>query len=152
MTSKRPATPRWVLDTNVVLSALVRPGGTCGKLRLAWQSQLFIPLASRPTVAELIRVLGYPKFKLTAEDQHDLLADYLPWAETVRIPAPPPTTPACRDPHDVPFLQLALAANADALVTGDADLQVLAPLRGTAIITPAQAIERLSEQLAGPGV
>jgi len=136
--------PRWVLDTNVVLSALVRPGGTCGKLRLAWQAQRFVPLASHPTVAELIRVLAYPKFKLAAEERHDLLADYLPWGETVRIPIPPPRTPACRDPHDVPFLQLALAAKADALVTGDADLQVLPPLRGLAIISPAQAIERLS--------
>jgi putative PIN family toxin of toxin-antitoxin system len=138
------AIPRWVLDTNVVLSALIRPGGTSGRLRLAWQSQRFVPLVSRTTVAELIHVLTYPKFKLAPEEQHDLLADYLPWAETFRIPDPPPTTPACRDPHDVPFLQLALAAKAGALVTGDSDLLVLAPLRGVAIITPAQAIDQLS--------
>lgn len=144
MTTRASVLPRWVLDTNVVLSALVRPGGTCGKLRLAWQSQRFVPLASRPTAAELIRVLAYPKFKLTPGEQHDLLADYLPWAETVRIPSPPPRTPACRDPHDLPFLQLALTAKADALVTGDADLRVLAPVRGIDIITPREAIERLS--------
>jgi putative PIN family toxin of toxin-antitoxin system len=135
--------PRWVLDTNVVLSALVRPGGVSGRLRLAWQSQRFVPLVSRATVAELIRVLAYPKFKLATEEQHDLLADHLPWAETFRIPDPPPRTPACRDPHDVPFLQLALAAKVDALVTGDSDLLVPAPVRGLTIITPAQAIERL---------
>lgn len=135
--------PRWVLDTNVVLSALIRPGGVSGRLRLAWQSQRFVPLISRPTATELIRVLAYPKFKLPPEEQHDLLADYLPWAETFRVPDPPPRTPVCRDPHDVPFLQLALAAKADALITGDADLLVLAPLRGLGIITPAQAIERL---------
>jgi len=138
------AIPRWVLDTNVVLSALVRPGGVSGRLRLAWQSQRFVPLVSRPTATELIRVLAYSKFKLTHEEQHDLLADYLPWAETFRIPKPAPKTPACRDPYDVPFLQLAFAAKADALVTGDADLLVLAPLHGLAIITPAEAIERLS--------
>jgi predicted nucleic acid-binding protein len=54
-----------------------------------------------------------------------------------------PRTHICRDPHDVPFLQLAIAGKVDALVTGDADLLVPAPLRGLAIITPAQAIERL---------
>jgi predicted nucleic acid-binding protein len=43
----------------------------------------------------------------------------------------------------VPFLQLAIAGKVDALVTGDADLLVPARLRGLAIITPAQAIERL---------
>lgn len=136
--------PRWVLDTNVALSALIRPGGVAGRLRLAWQKRLFMPLVSRDTAAELIRVLAYPKFKLTPDQQHDLLADYLPWTEAFRISDPPPRTPPCRDPHDLPFLQLALAAKADALVTGDADLHVLAPLRGLAILTPAQAIERLS--------
>ena len=135
--------PRWVLDTNVVLSALIRPGGVSGRLRLAWQSQRFIPLVSRPAASELIRVLAYPKFKLAPDEQHDLLADYLPWTEVVSIPDPPPRTPACRDPHDAPFLELVLAAGANALVTGDTDLMVLAPLRGSAIITPAQAIERL---------
>lgn len=136
--------PRWVLDTNVVLSALIRPGGTTGRLRLAWQAGLFVPLLSRDTASELIRVLTYPKFRLSHAEQHDLLADYLPWAETVRIADPPARTPDCRDPHDLPFLQLALAAKADALVTGDADLLVLAPMRGLAIVTPAQAVEQLS--------
>ena len=89
-------------------------------------------------------MLAYPKFKLTLEEQHDLLADYLPWAEIFRVPDPPPRTPACRDPHDVPFLQLALVAKADPLVTGDNDLLILAPLRGVAIITPAQTIGWLS--------
>lgn len=144
MTAPTRRAPRWVLDTNVVLAALVRPGGTCGKLRLAWQSQLLVPLASSETIAELVRVLAYPKFRLTPEEQHDLLSEYLPWVEALRIPAPAPTTPQCRDPYDVPFLQLAVAANADALVTGDADLHALAPLDHLAIITPAQAIERLS--------
>lgn len=136
--------PRWVLDTNVALSALIRPGGITGRLRLAWQAGLFVPLVSRDTASELIRVLTYPKFRLLRAEQHDLLADYLPWAETVRIANPPPRTPDCRDPHDLPFLQLALAAKADALVTGDADLLVLAPVRKLAIITPAAAIARLS--------
>lgn len=139
-----PRSLRWVLDTNVVLSALVRPGGTCGRLRLAWQSQHFVPLANRATVAELVRVLAYPKFGLSPEEQHDLLADYLPWTELVRRSARPRAVPACRDPHDVPFLHLALAEKADALVTGDADLHALAPLRGLRILTPAAAIERLS--------
>jgi putative PIN family toxin of toxin-antitoxin system len=144
MTLRASAVPRWVLDTNVVLSALIRPGGVSGRLRLAWQSQLFTPLASRDTAAELIRVLDYPKFRLTLDEQHDLLADYLPWVETCRVPVPPPETPACRDLHDVPFLQLALAAKAAALVTGDADLLVLEPLNDLTIITPAKAIAQLS--------
>lgn len=124
---KRAAKPtRVVIDTNLVLSALVFTRGRVAPLRHAWQARRILPLISRPTAAELIRVLAYPKFKLTAEDQQELLADYLPYCETVAIPQPPPITPPCRDPFDLPFLQLALAGKAQALVTGDQDLLSLA--------------------------
>ena len=84
---------RVVLDTNVVLSALVFRGGAAGQVRQAWQRGLILPLASRATVQELVRVLAYPKFRLSQAEQDELLADYLPYAETVRIPQPPPRCP-----------------------------------------------------------
>ena len=114
--------PRLVIDTNLILSALVFASGRLAPLRLAWQSQRVLPLVSRATAAELIRALAYPKFKLAAHEQEELLADYLPYCKTVRIPAQPPATPPCRDAFDVPFLELAVAGKADALVTGDKDL------------------------------
>jgi putative PIN family toxin of toxin-antitoxin system len=121
---------RVVLDTNVVLSALVFGGGPPAQVRSAWQSGRILPLASATTAQELVRVLAYPKFKLTAAEQQDLLADYLPWVRVVRIPQPPPAAPSCRDPHDLPFLHLAIAGEAHALVSGDKDLLVLAGKRG----------------------
>ena len=121
---KRP--PRVVIDTNLVLSALVFASGRLAPLRLAWQAQRLLPLVSRATAAELIRALAYPKFKLAAHDQEELLADYLPCCKAVRIPVPPPATPPCRDAYDVIYLELALAGKADALVTGDKDLLSLA--------------------------
>jgi putative PIN family toxin of toxin-antitoxin system len=118
--------PRAVLDTNVVLSALVFGSGSSARLRQGWQAGRLLPLVSTATAQELIRVLAYPKFRLDAAAQQELLADYLPWAEVVAVPEPPPRVPACRDPHDLPFLHLAAAGKADVLVTGDADLLVLA--------------------------
>ncbi len=117
--------PRVVLDTNIVLSALVFARGRLVPLRLAWQRALFVPLVSKATAAELIRVLAYPKFKLSADDQRELLGDYLPWCASVRMPAKPPAIPKIRDPFDQPFLELALIGKADYLVTGDADLHVV---------------------------
>ena len=117
---------RVVLDTNVVLSALVFGGGQAGQLRRAWQAGAFVPLASAVTVQELVRVLAYPKFALARAAQDELLADYLPYAETVRIPQPPPTVPECRDALDLPFLHLAVAGTAQVLVSGDRDLLVMA--------------------------
>jgi len=117
---------RVVLDTNVVLSALVFRGGAAGQVRQAWQSGLVLPLASTATVQELVRVLAYPKFGLSQPEQDELLADYLPYAETVRIPQPPPAVPVCRDVFDLPFMHLAVVGKAQVLVTGDRDLLAIA--------------------------
>ena len=117
---------RVVLDTNVVLSALVFGGGAAGRLRGLWQQAAFVPLASTATAQELVRVLAYPKFGLSGSDQEELLSDYLPYVTTVRIPQPPPRVPACRDPLDAPFLHLAVAGKAQCLVSGDKDLRALA--------------------------
>ena len=120
------ATLRVVLDTNVVLSALVFGGGSAARIRLGWQQGGYVPLASAATVQELISVLAYPRFRLSKAEQDELLADYLPHTRAVRIPQPPPAVPACRDPQDVPFLHLAVAGKAHVLVSGDRDLLVLA--------------------------
>ena len=116
------AAVRVVLDTNVVLSALVFRAGAAGQVRQAWQRGLVLPLASTATVHELVRVLAYAKFRLSKAEQDELLADYLPYAETVRIPQPPPTVPDCRDVLDLPFMHLAMEGKAQVLVSGDRDL------------------------------
>ena len=120
------ATSRVVLDTNVVLSALVFGGGDAARVRLGWQRRAYVPLASAATVRELMRVLAYPKFRLSKAEQDELLADYLPCTEAVHIPQPPPAVPPCRDPQDGPFLHLAVAGKANVLVSGDRDLLAVA--------------------------
>ena len=134
---------RLVLDTNVVLSALLFHAGALAWLRAAWRADRLRPLASRDTTAELIRVLAYPKFGLTADERRDLLDDYLPYCETVTLPDSPLTVPACRDPFDRPFLELALAGRADALITGDADILALAESFAVPILPPAILKRRL---------
>ncbi len=137
--------PRVVIDTNLVLSALVFAQGRLSPLRLAWQSAQCQPLLSSVAAAELIRVLAYPKFKLTTADQQELLADYLPYCTTVRMPARPPVTPDCRDKFDLPFLQLAVVGKADYLVTGDQDLLALAGRFVCPIITADQFMITLNK-------
>lgn len=138
-----PSSPRVVIDTNLVLSALVFTQGRLTPLRHAWQGAHCQPLLSTITAAELLRVLAYPKFKLAAAEQQELLADYLPYCTTVRIPAQPPATPACRDSLDVPFMQLALVGKAEYLVSGDHDLLSLASQFSCPIITADQFIQTL---------
>ena len=135
---------RLVLDTNVVLSALLFNQGCLAWLRRVWQTDMVRPLASRETIEELIRVLAYPKFKLTDTDREQLLGDYLPWCETVTVPFKI-KVPDCRDPSDRPFLALATAARADALITGDQDLLNLSGSFKTPILTPAALRERFDK-------
>ena len=120
------AAVRVVLDTNVVLSALVFRSGPPGQVRQAWQRGLVQPLVGTVTVQELVRVLAYPKLRLSPSEQDELLADYLPYAETVRIPQPPPRVPDCRDALDLPFMHLAVVGKAQVLVSGDRDLLAIA--------------------------
>ncbi len=137
--------PRVVLDTNIVLSALVFAQGRLAPLRQAWQQSLYHPLVSGTTIAELIRVLNYPKFKLAQDEQRELLADYLPYCTTVSIPAHPPKTPPCRDPYDVPFLELAVVGKADYLVTGDQDILSLGLGARCKIVTAELFLRLLTE-------
>ncbi|PAT41491.1 putative toxin-antitoxin system toxin component, PIN family [Vandammella animalimorsus] len=119
------AAPRIVLDTNVVLSALLFSNGRLAWLRHAWQRGQLHPLVCKPTASELLRVLAYPKFNLSAQQQQDLLADFLPYAQVVQLPEVWPELPACRDEKDQVFLVLAHVGQAQALITGDADLLAL---------------------------
>jgi putative PIN family toxin of toxin-antitoxin system len=133
-----------VLDTNVVLSAVIFGGGAAAALRQAWQSGKLLPLVSTATTQELIRVLAYPKFHMNANEREELLADYLPFASVVRIPPVMAALPECRDPFDVPFLQLAAAGKAKALVSGDKDLLALVGQFRVPILAPAAFLQRFA--------
>ena len=147
-TTSAASPPVVVLDTNLVLSALVFASGRFTPLRSAWQTGRCIPLASRATASELMRVLGYPKFKLSPADREELLADYLPYCRSVRIPARLPKLPLCRNANDQMFIELAAVGKADWLVTGDKELLVLAPAFNWPIVTAEAFLGRLDEERA----
>jgi putative PIN family toxin of toxin-antitoxin system len=132
---------RAVFDTNVVISALIF-GRSLFWLRRAWVSATVVPLVCRETVAELLRVLAYPKFRLDAAERETLLVDYLPFAEIVSLPDPLPELPAaCPDRNDAVFLHLAIASCAELLISGDTDLAVLEAAYPVA--SPAELRRRL---------
>ena len=136
---------RVVLDTNVAVSALVFREGRLAWLREAWAAGRVVPLVSAETLAELVRVLAYPKLKLSEEETKNVLAHYMEHAEAVREAGASVRVPECRDPDDRKFLQLAYAAKADALVTGDADLLALAGKSRVLILTPDALKAKLEE-------
>ena len=115
---------RIVFDTNVVISALLFAQGRSAWVRHLWSE--VTPLVSRDTVAELMRVLSYPKFKLETTDIEALLGEYLPLTSVVEVPSSENNFPKCSDPDDQMFINLAYIGDADLLVSGDRDLLTMA--------------------------
>ena len=141
---------RVVLDTNVVISCVVFRSGRLSGLRDAWQRGHLIPVVSQKTSSELMRVLGYAKFKLTKEQIEKALAQYIPYVEIGGQDASQRSfihLPLCRDPKDQMFLELAYDAHVDALVTGDVNLLELDDPIGKHllfnIITPQALLEQV---------
>ena len=99
-----------VVDTNVVISALLF-GGTPGKLVALWQSGAIKPVASKEIVDEYLRVLTYPKFKLSEEEINYLLyQELLPFFDIIGVQQGPQILK--KDPQDDKFIRCALTANA----------------------------------------
>ena len=129
--------PKVVLDTNIILSALLFSHSQLSNLRQLWQQEKIVPLASKATISELMRVLAYPKFKLSNLEQQDFLNEYLPYTKTIANSKKLVSSVTCRDLNDMIFLELAFAGNADYLITGDQDFLVLQSQCAFKIITPA---------------
>jgi uncharacterized protein len=136
----RVLTGRYVFDTNVVVSALLFDAGRLVPLRAAWVTGAVVPIVSRATSTELVRVLAYPKFRLDPADRAELLADYLPFAELVTGPVPRAAVLAV-DPDDQPFVDLCVASRADGIVSGDGHLLSLAP--AVPVVRPTELLARL---------
>jgi uncharacterized protein len=135
---------RFLLDTNVLVSALIWSGKpyTLLKLASAPPHQIY---ASPALLDELRNTLSYPRLQAQIL-KRGLIANALcdQIALIVYMQASPAlTAPVCRDPDDDAVLACAKAAQVDWIVSGDQDLLVLQQFEGIPIVTAAQALERV---------
>ncbi|MEO8680261.1 MAG: putative toxin-antitoxin system toxin component, PIN family [Vicinamibacterales bacterium] len=133
-----------VFDTNVLVAALVAKG-LCHE---AFQRavRLRVLASSEPLMDELETVLR-KKFVVTPATTALLTA----LRHQLRLvdPAPLPA-PVCRDRDDDVVLATAVAADADVIVTGDQDLQVLVAYQRIPILNPRQFLEWLDAMAEAP--
>jgi putative PIN family toxin of toxin-antitoxin system len=138
--AKKQQAYRVVLDTNALVSALLFTG-RASALVGRWKDGLIIPLVSRDTLEELVRVLAYPKFRLSTDEIKAIInQDVLPYVETVRITKKVRVIEA--DPADNAFLECAVSGKADFIITGDAHLLGLGEFEGTPIVKIADFANR----------
>ena len=129
------AKPRIVLDTNVIVSAILFKGQAIRSVLTRALNDHCV-VFSQATWDELATVLQRSGFDKTMPLGSRLLV-LAELATRVEIVAVTSVVSDCRDPKDNKFLALALDAGAGMIVTGDADLLALHPLRGVRICLPA---------------
>ena len=139
---------RAVIDTNVLLSALLWGGKPHALLEQVRNGAVTL-ISSPALLAELARVIDRPKFDVillrTNTSRAQTLAEVRLLAEV--IDPPPLAQPVCRDKDDDAVLALAIAAQADIVISGDDDLLCLASFEGIPILMPAQALQKVLESL-----
>lgn len=134
--------PRVVVDTNTLVSAILLEDSVPAQA-VAAALRMGEVLVSDSQQAELSEVLTRTKFDRYASQEKRVrfLTNFLSLATPVSITD---SIRICRDPKDDKFLDLALSGKADYLVSGDGDLLVLHPFRGTAILTPFDFLRQMT--------
>lgn len=133
---------RVVLDTNVLVSAFLKPQSKPAKiLRLILQGKLDIVI-SAPILSEYDDVLTRPKFNLEPLRTRTILSimrsigvNAPAFSETIQLP----------DEKDAPFLEAALATNADVLITGNMRHFPEAFRKGQTVMSPADFLNRIGK-------
>lgn len=129
---------RVVLDTNVLLSALISPHGPPDVIYRVWRAAKFEVVTSLTQLDELRRASRYPKFQAVLQPhQMGVMVNNLQRAIVLeRLPE----DVEADDPYDGFLLAMALAGDADYLVTGDRRAGILrrGGIGRTRIVTPAK--------------
>ena len=135
---------RAVVDTNILVRAVIKPTGSVGPVLQRLRRREYTLLISRATLDELVEVLNRPrlrkKYRLSERVLRATVRLIVLRSELIR---PDRRITACRDPKDDKFLEAALAAGADCIVSGDADLLDLSPFENILVLRPAEFLARL---------
>jgi len=133
-----------VIDTGVFVSALIRKQGTTGDVLRALRDGRFTAIYTTDIVVEIIDVLGRASFRTKYHIEPD---DITALVNLIRLRGelvtPTRKVTVCRDPKDDKFLEAAIVAQTDCIVSGDADLLDMTPFEEIPILRPAEFLARL---------
>jgi putative PIN family toxin of toxin-antitoxin system len=129
-----------VFDASAVVSAALREDGAPERALLRAEETDLLALSAE-VEAEIAEVLNRPRFAAAVSAARrvrilDILRGQAVWF------SPSERVTDCRDAKDNKYLELALAAGAETIVSGDMDLLVLHPWRGVRILRPAEYLAK----------
>lgn len=135
---------RLVLDTNILVSALINPNGPSRTLFDLWLSNEFFLISSDFQITELSRVLTYPRLqKFINRAEAEIIVARI--RDLAVIVGDLPEINASPDPDDNFILATAVAGSADAVVTGDKkhllSLKVVAGIQMTTVADCVRQME-----------
>ncbi|MGD2143726.1 MAG: putative toxin-antitoxin system toxin component, PIN family [Anaerolineae bacterium] len=128
-----------VLDTNVIISALLSPGGPPAEIINHWEADRFEVVTSPPLLGELERALQYPRVKKYLKRSQDEVAAFTRRFKRVTIIVEPDLTLEVieEDPSDNRVLECAVAGGASYIASGDEHLLQVKTHQDVVILNPA---------------
>ncbi len=123
---------RIVLDTNILVSAIIAEGKPRDLLKLAIQGR-YLLINSKETIDEFAEVLQRPKFKMTRNEVVKARNVFLRTGKTIKLTSKRRVVK--QDPDDDIFMNTALDGKADYIVSGDPHLLALSKYKGIGIVT-----------------
>lgn len=126
----------FIFDTNTLVSASLLIGSVNRKAirKAVLLGELAFSTKTLDEFKEVIFRKKFDKYFISNEERLELLNEV---ENSIKQFFPAEIIPACRDPKDNNFLELAIAVNASCIITGDKDLLVLNPFRGIPILNAA---------------
>lgn len=138
MGKKEKTIRRIVLDTNIMVSALLFKGKLSVIVDL-WKKGRIVPILSKETFGEFKTVLEYPKFSLTEQEIRAIIEEeILPYFEIEEVVDN--ISGICMDTDDDKFIACAVSASADFIVSGDKDLLDIGRYKSVKIISASELL------------
>ncbi|TSA29126.1 MAG: putative toxin-antitoxin system toxin component, PIN family [Verrucomicrobiaceae bacterium] len=133
--------PLWVIDTNVLISAALTPGGICDQLLQHAVAGHFVPAWDNSLLAEYRDVLSRPGFGFSRAVIRELLAAFPQSGFRQGIT----TSVKLPDPDDIPFVAVALATEDRTIITGNSRHFPRSTVNAVRILSPREALDVLSD-------